>query len=114
MRRRLEGIVAAGAPGVIAAMRSETSSGREAVGVADTTTGRPRGVDEHFRIGSVTNPFTVLLQLVAEGRVELDETCRRLLNHTSGHFDYGDDPRFLEAFVGTAFPASPSRGPRPS
>jgi D-alanyl-D-alanine carboxypeptidase len=41
----------------------------------------------------------VLLQLVAEGRVELDEISRRLLNHTSGHFD----PGFLEAFVGTAF-----------
>lgn len=97
-----------GAPGVIAAVRRGREVRREAVGVADTTTGRPRSVDEHFRIGSVTKLFTatVLLQLVAEGRVDLDERCRQLLNHTSGVFDYGDDPGFLDAFTGTAFLAA--------
>lgn len=105
MRQQLERIVAAGAPGIIAAVRCGQEVRCDAAGVADTATGRPRGVDEHFRIGSVTKLFTatVLLQLVAEGRVELDESCRRMLNHTSGIFDYGDDPCFLDAFVGTNF-----------
>jgi D-alanyl-D-alanine carboxypeptidase len=105
MRQQLERIVAAGAPGVIAAVRYGQVVRCDAAGVADTATGRPRCVDEHFRIGSVTKLFTatVLLQLVAEGRVELDEACRRMLNHTSGIFDYSDDPSFLDAFTGTAF-----------
>jgi D-alanyl-D-alanine carboxypeptidase len=78
---------------------------RGAAGTAATAIGRRRSVDEHFRIGSVTKLFTatVLLQLVAEGCVELDGNCRRILNHTSGIFDYGDDPSFLEAITGTAF-----------
>jgi D-alanyl-D-alanine carboxypeptidase len=90
MRQQLERIVAAGAPGVIAEIRRGQEVRRGAAGMADTATGRPRSVDEHFRIGSVTKLFTatVLLQLVAEGRIELDENCRRMLNHTSGIFDY--------------------------
>lgn len=105
MRQQLQQIVAAGAPGVIAAVRRDQEVQRYTAGVGDTTTGRPRSADEHFRIGSVTKLFTatVLLQLVAEGRVELDERCRQMLNHTSGVFDYGNDPGFLEAFTGTTF-----------
>ncbi|MEV6844830.1 serine hydrolase domain-containing protein [Actinoplanes sp. NPDC051411] len=115
MRQQLERIVAAGAPGVIAAARRGPEFERCAAGVADTTTGRPRSVDEHFRIGSVTKLFTatVLLQLVAEGQVELDESCRRMLNHTSGIFDYGDDPGFVEAFTGTTFLTARFRGYQP-
>jgi D-alanyl-D-alanine carboxypeptidase len=61
---------------------------------------------EHFRIGSITKTFvaTAILQLVDEGRIELDEpiemylpgvvpnganiTVRQILNHTSGLYDY--------------------------
>lgn len=61
---------------------------------------------EHFRIGSITKTFVAaaILQLVDEGRVELDElieaylpatvpngeniTVRQILNHTSGLYDY--------------------------
>jgi D-alanyl-D-alanine carboxypeptidase len=116
MRKQLEQIVAAGAPGVIAAVLRGHEVQREAAGVADTATGRPRSVDEHFRIGSVTKLFTatVLLQLVAEGRVELDESCRQMLNHTSGIFDYGDDPGFLDAFTGTTFLTTRFRSYQPN
>ncbi|MFE7563285.1 serine hydrolase domain-containing protein [Kitasatospora sp. NPDC057500] len=101
-------------PGMIATAVDTEGSWSAAVGTADTTTGRPRSTRERFRIGSVTKPFiaTVVLQLQAEGRLDLDDTVerwlpglvsgngndgsavtvRQLLNHTSGVFDYGDDP----------------------
>ncbi|MFJ8564191.1 serine hydrolase domain-containing protein [Streptomyces sp. NPDC093514] len=72
-------------------------------GVADVRTGRPALEQGRFRAGSVTKAFTaaVVLQLAAEGRVELDRpvqeylpgllpgtfkpvTVRQLLNYTSG------------------------------
>lgn len=65
---------------------------------------RPVPLDGRFRIGSVTKTFvaTVVLQLVAEGRLGLDDrvsahmpgliddriTVRMLLQHTSGLFNY--------------------------
>jgi D-alanyl-D-alanine carboxypeptidase len=115
MRQQLERIVAAGAPGVIAAVRRGQEVWCGAAGVADTATGCPRRVDERFRIGSVTKLFTatVLLQLVAEGRVDLDDDLRRLLNHTSGIFDYADDPGFLADFTGPAFLTTRFRTYRP-
>lgn len=72
-------------------------------GVADIRTGRAAIERGRFRAGSVTKPFTaaVVLQLAAEGRLDLDGpvrrylpetvpeaygtvTVRQLLNHTSG------------------------------
>ncbi|MFD4908231.1 serine hydrolase domain-containing protein [Kitasatospora purpeofusca] len=103
-----------GLPGMIATARSGRDSWTTAIGTADTTTGQPRSARERFRIGSVTKMFvaTVLLQLQAEGRLDLDDTVdrwlpgvvsgngndgsaitvRQLLNHTSGLFAYDDDP----------------------
>ncbi|MCX5114898.1 beta-lactamase family protein [Streptomyces sp. NBC_00378] len=48
-------------------------------GVADTVTGEPVPADGRFRLGSVTKTFiaTVVLQLAAEGRVDLDEPVQR-------------------------------------
>ncbi|MEV5539661.1 serine hydrolase domain-containing protein [Saccharopolyspora shandongensis] len=79
-------------------------------GVGDVSTGMPFPEDGRFRAGSITKSFvaTVVLQLVAEGRVELDApverylpgviagngndgnaiTVRQLLQHTSGLYDY--------------------------
>ncbi|MEU5849226.1 serine hydrolase domain-containing protein [Saccharopolyspora shandongensis] len=79
-------------------------------GVGDVSTGMPFPVDGRFRAGSITKSFvaTVVLQLVAEGQVELDApverylpgviagngndgnaiTVRQLLQHTSGLYDY--------------------------
>ncbi|MFE2727934.1 serine hydrolase domain-containing protein [Kitasatospora sp. NPDC059327] len=85
---------------------------RGAAGVADLRTGAPVPDEARFRIGSVTKTFaaTVVLQLVAEGKVGLDTpverylpgvvpngaaiTVRRLLNHTSGLYNFTDDARF--------------------
>ncbi len=59
--------------------------------------------DMRFRVGSVTKTFvaSVALQLVAEGKWTLDDPIpeaegiplRNLLNHTSGIFNYTEDPR---------------------
>ncbi|MEU0282212.1 serine hydrolase domain-containing protein [Streptomyces sp. NPDC006195] len=76
-------------------------------GVADIRTQRPVTAHEKFRVGSITKIFvaTVVLQLVAEGRIALDTPVRRvlsgllpdrfspvtvahLLNHTSGLPDH--------------------------
>ncbi len=83
-----------------------------AAGTADFGTGAKASADGLFRIGSVTKTFvsTVVLQLVAEGRLGLDDpvesllpgavpnsrniTLRQLLNHTSGLFNYTEDPSF--------------------
>ncbi|WP_053643034.1 serine hydrolase domain-containing protein [Streptomyces sp. XY431] len=86
---------------------------RDAAGVVDLDSGRAVRTDSRFRIGSVTKTFvsTVVLQLADEGRLRLDDpvdrylpgvvpnggaiTLRQLLQHTSGLFDYLEDPRFL-------------------
>ncbi|MGW2423980.1 serine hydrolase domain-containing protein [Streptomyces sp. NPDC001709] len=50
-------------------------------GVADITTRQPVPADGHFRLGSVTKTFiaTVVLQLTAEHRVDLDQPVQRYL-----------------------------------
>ncbi|MBO1416272.1 serine hydrolase [Streptomyces sp. FH025] len=83
---------------------------RGAAGTADLATGQPARADGRFRIASTTKSFvsTVTLQLVDEGRLRLDDpiehylpdvipnggaiTVRQLLNHTSGLYNYLDDP----------------------
>jgi D-alanyl-D-alanine carboxypeptidase len=70
-------------------------------------------VDHAFRVGSITKTLvaTVVLQLSAEGTLELDDaierwlpglvpngqaiTLRHLLNHTSGIYNYTDDQTLL-------------------
>src|SRR4051812_11008162 len=67
----LDQIVAAGAPGAAARVRTERGVTRAASGVADLSSGRPMRPGLHYRVASVTKPFvaTVVLQLVAEGRL---------------------------------------------
>ncbi len=99
-----------GAPGAL--VEISVAHGRAVLtsGVADVVTGAPMAPDSRFRIGSMTKMFvaTVVLQLVAEHKVELDApierylpgvvrgngndgreiTVRELLQHTSGLPDY--------------------------
>ncbi|HYE47369.1 MAG TPA: serine hydrolase domain-containing protein [Caulobacter sp.] len=82
-------------------------------GLADLDTGRPITADTPFRLGSITKQLTaaVVLQLVAEGKISLDDplsrffpdwpqpgakaTVRQLLNHSSGLYDYTKIPGYM-------------------
>lgn len=83
-------------------------------GLANVELGIPLVPHDRFRIASVTKTFvaTVVLQLAQEGTLSLDDsverwlprllpngdqiTIRQLLNHTSGLYDYLNDPAFDE------------------
>ncbi|MEY9484380.1 D-alanyl-D-alanine carboxypeptidase [Streptomyces calvus] len=97
-----------GAPGALTRIDEGGTSHRVATGEADTAAHTPMDTGRRFRAGSVTKTFTavVLLQLVAEGRVDLDApagrylpqplpddriTVRHLLSHRSGLYDYTND-----------------------
>jgi D-alanyl-D-alanine carboxypeptidase len=99
---RLGAVVHADIPGATAVAVRPGSRWEGAAGIADVRTGEPLTPDHRFRIGSVTKIFVaaVVLQLVNEGRLELDGdagplvegvTIRQLLNHTSGLPDWLDD-----------------------
>jgi D-alanyl-D-alanine carboxypeptidase len=121
LQKGLDQVVAAAAVGAVAEVRDGRRTWRGTSGVAELGTTRPVPVMGQVRIGSVTKTFvaTVVLQLVAEGRLRLNDsvekwlpgvvpngqniTVRELLNHTSGLFDYKDtlpafppDPKFLD------------------
>ncbi|MER5771949.1 serine hydrolase domain-containing protein [Streptomyces sp. NPDC001985] len=115
-QRAFDALVAGGVPGVTGQVRDAGGVWKGAAGAGDRETGAPRGKNDRFRIGSITKTFvaTVLLQLEAEGRLDLDDTVdrhlpgllrgnghdgrrvtvRQLLNHTSGVASYTDDPGF--------------------
>ncbi|MFD3944423.1 serine hydrolase domain-containing protein [Streptomyces sp. NPDC058579] len=94
-----------GAPGAMARYTGPTGTKTRALGVRDRVSGAAMDTQARFRIGSVSKTFSsvVLLQLVDEGKVELDQpvnhylpgllpddriTVRHLLTHRSGLADY--------------------------
>ncbi len=108
-QQSLNGLVTADRfPGAIAAVQEPGDGGVRdyTAGVGDLATGAPAPVNGYVRIGSNTKSFVavVVLQLVAEGRVELhrsiqtylpglvprgkDISVRQLLQHTSGLPNY--------------------------
>lgn len=107
----------AGIPGVVVGLwMPGRGSYVRATGVADTATGRPMSADSYVRIGSETKTFTVtaLLELVDDGRVELDDpisayvrgvpnghriTLRQLAGMRSGLFPYTADADFTQALL---------------
>lgn len=109
----VDGLVEGGYPSALAT-RTDPDGTRHEVraGVADRADGAPVPADGEVRIGSASKTFTavVVLQLVQEGRIELDTaidhylpgvvtgegvdasaiTVRQLLQHTSGLPEYAD------------------------
>lgn len=101
----LDDLVGTGAVGALAEVRDGRAVWRGVGGVAEVGTRHPVPVTGRFRIGSISKTFlaTVVLQLVAEGRLGLDDpldawlpgevpdgdriTVRELLSHTSGLYD---------------------------
>ncbi|MFJ8668928.1 serine hydrolase domain-containing protein [Streptomyces sp. NPDC093600] len=94
-----------GAPGAMARFTGPDGVRTRTVGVRDRVSGAAMDTRARFRIGSVSKTFSsvVLLQLVDEGRLELDApvnrylpgllpddriTVRHLLTHRSGLADY--------------------------
>ncbi|MDG4536980.1 serine hydrolase domain-containing protein [Streptomyces sp. AV19] len=123
VRQGLDALVRSdGVPAALASVRDRDGRTRSyAAGVGDLATGAKVPRDGQVRIGSNTKTFTavVVLQLVAEGKIDLDApvdtylpglvrgkgidgrriTVRRLLQHTSGLPDYskGDlQPRYYD------------------
>ncbi|MFD7456182.1 MULTISPECIES: serine hydrolase domain-containing protein [unclassified Streptomyces] len=85
-------------------------------GVADKSTGQRMSPDLFMRIGSETKTFTVtaLLQLVDQGKVDLDDpisayvdgvpngdeiSLRELAGMRSGLYNYSEDPDFFKALT---------------
>lgn len=121
----VDALVRAGVPGALAQAQDRHGTWNGTAGVADLTTGRPRLPQDRYRVGSITKTFvaTVVLQLEAEGRLDLDDTVerrlpgvvrgnghdgrkvtvRQLLNHTSGIYDVTTDPGFQEKVFGPRF-----------
>ncbi|KKZ70404.1 peptidase M15 [Streptomyces showdoensis] len=103
----LNSAMANGAPGAMARYSGPDGVRSRTAGVRDRVSGAPMDIHARFRIGSVSKTFSsvVLLQLVDEGKLELDApvdrylpgllpddriTVRHLLTHRSGLADYTD------------------------
>jgi len=116
--KSLAGLVKAGAPGVTLFVRHGDATASLARGVSDTASRTPMRGRDTFRIGSLTKSYVaiVVLQLEEEGKLSLEDpvdrfvpglvpdgeriTIHELLDHTSGLFDYEDDPRVLKPYLG--------------
>lgn len=122
--RAVRAAVADGVPGVTLTVRRGHGTWAAAAGVGNVETGTPRSARDHYRIASISKTFvaTVVLQLEAEKQLSLDDTVekwlpgvvrgnghdgrritiRQLLNHTSGIFDYLEDPGFQQKYMTAA------------
>jgi D-alanyl-D-alanine carboxypeptidase len=107
----------AGATGMIARVDDGHDVTRIGVGVARLDPPHRIRTGDQVRVGSITKSLvaTVALQLVGEGRLRLGDTVERwlpglipggdeitirmLLNHTSGIYNYTDDPGFIPAIA---------------
>lgn len=115
--RALEALVGAGAPGAEVLIEDGSSTTVILAGFADPQRKEPVLATDHFRVGSITKSFvaTVVLQLVAEGKLSLADTVeqrlpglvpkgngitvRELLQHTSGLYDYAADARVYSPYL---------------
>ncbi|MCM2580433.1 serine hydrolase domain-containing protein [Streptomyces meridianus] len=127
IRSALERMVTEGrAPGAAALSRDQYGPRFASAGFSDLESRRIPLEGDRFRAGSITKTFvaTVVLQLVDEGKLSLDDTVEKhlpglvrgrgndgrtvtvaqLLGHTSGLFDYVDDPALHARTFGRKFP----------
>ncbi|MGZ9929577.1 serine hydrolase domain-containing protein [Streptomyces sp. NC-S4] len=105
LTQALRNTTSAGAPGALARFSGPGGVSVRTEGVRDRATGSAMDPQARFRIGSVSKTFSsvVLLQLVDEGKIDLDTsvnqylpgllpdnriTVRHLLSHRSGLADY--------------------------
>ena len=117
LQQLLEGLVATGQPGAIGLARHGKETWRGASGLAILDPEQPMRPGLRYKVGSITKTFTatVVLQLVGEHKLRLGDsverwlpglvpngdhiTIRQLLQHTSGLFDYAEDPRIAEPYL---------------
>ena len=117
LQKDVDALVAAGAPGAILLVRDGDETTRLTGGYADLATKAAMQPADHYRIASLTKTYVaaVVLQLVAEGKLNLTDTVehwlpglvpngskitiRMLLNHTSGLYDHERDPVVLKPYL---------------
>jgi D-alanyl-D-alanine carboxypeptidase len=110
-------LVKAGAPGALVYVRTPIATRAGAAGFADVAAHVTMRAADRWRIASVSKAFvsTIVLQLEAEGKLDIDDpverwlpgvvphgsaiTLRELLNHTSGLFNYTDDTDWFATVV---------------
>jgi D-alanyl-D-alanine carboxypeptidase len=115
--RLARSLVKEGAPGAIVYVSTPTAARSGTAGYADVSTHVRMRASDRYRIASLTKTFVsvVILQLEAEGKLDIDDpvdkwlpglvpngsaiTLHELLNHTSGLFDYTEDPAFTAALL---------------
>ncbi|MEU4834331.1 serine hydrolase domain-containing protein [Streptosporangium sp. NPDC023615] len=122
LRKAIEEIVESGFTGMTLRVHDERGEWTGSAGTAELGGTAKPPIDGHVRIGSNTKTFTatLMLQLVAEGTIELDTpvarhlpefglderiTVRMLLQHTSGVFnftgEYYDDGTYAPGITAT-------------
>jgi D-alanyl-D-alanine carboxypeptidase len=117
LQKDVGALVATGVPGAILLVRDGNQTTRLAGGLADLGQKTPMRPADHYRIASLTKTYTatVVLQLVAEGKLRLSDTVerwlpglvpkgdsitiRQLLIHTSGLHDHEKDPEVLKPYL---------------
>ncbi|WP_157554778.1 serine hydrolase domain-containing protein [Nocardia crassostreae] len=124
VRDDIDGLTRSGVAGAIATITENGQTVTLTSGVADRATGAPIPLSppQEVRVGSISKSFTaaIIMQLVAEGRVRLDEpvdtylpglltgdgidgrkiTVRQLLQHRSGLPEFSDLPEIDEYRAG--------------
>jgi D-alanyl-D-alanine carboxypeptidase len=117
LRQLAKGIVAAGSPGAVVLVHDAKGTRAGAAGYASVRTRERLGAEHVFRVGSITKTFVsvVVVQLATEGVLGLDDpverwlpgvvpngqaiTLRQLLNHTSGIYNYTEDPALIRSLA---------------
>ncbi|MCX5205349.1 beta-lactamase family protein [Streptomyces sp. NBC_00237] len=122
LRKAIEEITASGITGISLHVHDERGDWAGSAGAAELDGPAAPPVNGHVRIGSNTKTFTaaLVLQLVAEGRVALDDpaadhlpefdldaktTVRMLLQHTSGIFNFTGE-MYEDGTVGHGIPST--------